>query len=115
MEISQQFREGKLELQLKGRLDANWADHVGKTIETAIRAGQHHIDLDFAQVNYLSSAGIRVLVKYFKQLSGVGGMLRVLRPAGGVLSTLQLSGMADMLIAPDSAESTLKKDFPGKT
>ena len=98
MEITQQLREGRLELQLKGRFDANWADHVAKTIESAIRGGQHHIDLDLAQVNYISSAGIRVLVKYFKQLNSVGGVLRVLRATDAVLSALQLTGFASRLV-----------------
>src|SRR5215468_6715304 len=99
MEITQQSREDRLELRLKGRFDANWADHVGHAIESAIRAGQHHIDLDLAQVDYVSSAGIRVLVKYFKQLSSVRGVLRVVRPTDAVLSVLQLSGIAAMLVA----------------
>src|SRR5262245_52370994 len=107
MEITQQAREGRLELQLNGRFDANWADHVGKAIESAIRAGQHHIDLDLAQVTYVSSAGIRVLVKYLKQLNSVRGALRVVRTTDAVLSTLQLSGIAAMLVpasaAPDPA------------
>lgn len=103
MEITQQSREGRLELQLKGRFDANWADHVAKAIETAIRAGQHHIDLDLAWVHYLSSAGIRVLVKYYKQLTSVNGALRVVRPSDFVLSTLQLAGFAARLVAPESS------------
>ena len=88
MEITQQPRDGRLELQLKGRLDANWADRVGSAIESAIRAGQHHIDLDLAQVDYLSSAGIRVLVKYYKQLKTAQGTLRVVRTTEAVLSVL---------------------------
>src|ERR1041384_7788779 len=99
MEISQNRREGRLELQLKGRFDANWADRVGAAIESAIRAGEHHIELDLAQVNYISSAGIRVLVKYFKQLDAVRGSLRVVRPTNAVLSVLQLSGIATLLVA----------------
>jgi anti-anti-sigma factor len=99
MEIISQPREGRLEFQLKGRFDANWADHVGSAIEAAIRTGQHHIDLDLAEVNYIGSAGIRVLVKYFKQLSSVRGALRVVRPTDAVLSVLQLSGIAAMLVA----------------
>src|SRR6185436_1759255 len=99
MEIIQQPREGRLELQLKGRMDANWSDHVGSAIEAAIRAGQHQIDLDLAQVDYISSAGIRVLVKYFKQLKSVRGALRVVRVTDAVLNVLQLSGIATMLQA----------------
>src|SRR4029079_13472465 len=100
MEITQQPREGRLELQLKGRLDANWADRVGSAIETAIRAGQHHLDLDLAQVEYISSAGIRVMLKYFKQLKAVRGTLRVVRTSPAVLDVLQLTGFAGILVAP---------------
>src|SRR6266478_4442621 len=99
MEIISHIREGRLELQLKGRLDANWADHLGNAIESAIRAGQHHIDLDVAEVNYLSSAGIRVLLKYLRQLKAAHGALRVVRTTEPILSVLQLSGIANLLEA----------------
>src|SRR5437016_183817 len=99
MEIISHVREGRHELQLKGRLDANWADHLGKAIESAIRAGQHHIDLDLAEVNYLSSAGIRVLLKYLRQLKAAHGALRVVRTTEPILSLLQLSGIAGLLEA----------------
>src|SRR5262249_6591212 len=65
-------------------------------------AGQHHIDLDLAQVNYISSAGIRVLVKYFKQLNSVCGALRVVRATDAVLQTLQLCGFAAMPVSAPS-------------
>jgi anti-anti-sigma factor len=112
MEISQQPRDGRLQLQLKGRLDANWADRVGSAIETAIRAGQHQIDLDLAQVDYISSAGIRVLVKYFKQLKAARGTLRVVRTTEAVLSVLQLSGIAGLLAAP--AETPQPAESPAQ-
>lgn len=105
MEITLKSREDRHELQLRGRLDANWAEHVGNAIEAAIRAGQHNIDLQFTEVNYISSAGIRVLLKYYKQLKSVRGMMRVIQPTESVLAVLQLSGIADMLVA--SAEATV--------
>src|SRR5207245_1353846 len=97
MEIISHTREGRLELELKGRLDANWADHLGNAIESAVRAGQHHIDLDLAAVNYLSSAGIRVLLKYLRQLKAAHGALRVVRTTEPILSVLRLSGIAGLL------------------
>jgi anti-anti-sigma factor len=103
MEIISHDRDGRIELQLNGRLDANWADHLGNAIESAIRAGQHQIDLDLAQVNYLSSAGIRVLLKYFKQLKTANGALRVVRTTDAILSVLQLSGIASLLEASGPA------------
>ena len=109
MEITVQSRADRHELQLQGRLDANWSDRVGQAIETAIRAGHHQLDLDFAQVDYISSAGIRVLLKYYKQLKAARGTLRVLRPTTAVLDVLQLSGIAGLLVpvaAPAAAPAT---------
>lgn len=98
MEITSLNDEGRRELQLHGRLDANWADRVGQAIEIAIQSGYHRVDMEFTRVDYVSSAGIRVLLKYHKQLKNVGGALRVLRPTAGVLEVLQLSGIAGMLV-----------------
>lgn len=103
MEITTLNDQGRRELQLQGRLDANWADRVGQAIEMAVQSGCHQVDLEFTRVEYVSSAGIRVLLKYHKQLRTVGGALRVLRPTPGVLEVLQLSGIAGMLIGPAGA------------
>lgn len=100
MEITSLNDEGRHELQLQGRLDANWADRVDQAIEMAIQSGYHQVDLEFTRVDYVSSAGIRVLLKYHKQLRTVGGALRVLWPTPGVLEVLQLSGIAGMLVGP---------------
>ncbi len=103
MVINVQSEDSRCVLRLQGRLDANWADHVAKAMEAAIRAGQHELDLDFAEVSYISSAGLRVILKYYRQLKGIGGVVRVLRPIGPVLSVLRLSGLVALLIsAPQS-------------
>src|SRR6185369_14630046 len=102
MEITSQAHEDRYELRLKGRLDANWAEHVSNAVESAIRSGQHHIDLDLADVTYLSSAGIRVLLKYYKQLKAVRGALRVLNPTESVQTVLRLSGVAGVLCCTET-------------
>jgi anti-anti-sigma factor len=87
---------------LHGRLDAYWADHVGKAIQDAIRAGSHHIQLNFAQVDYLSSAGLRVILKYYKELKAVQGSLAITQPSGGALAIFKMAGFAGMMIAAPS-------------
>src|SRR4029078_7573085 len=56
MVINVQSEDSRCVLRLQGRLDANLPDHVAKAMEAAIRAGQHELDLDFAEVSYISSA-----------------------------------------------------------
>jgi anti-anti-sigma factor len=99
MEISVLKIEGRYELVLQGRMDANWSERVGQAIESAIQGGHHEVGLNFGQVDYISSAGIRVLLKYYKQLKAARGLLQVLNPPESVLTVLQLSGIANMLVA----------------
>jgi anti-anti-sigma factor len=98
MEIIKAQRGELLELRLRGRLDASWADHLGKAIDNAIRAGSHQIELNFAQVDYLSSAGLRLLLKYYKQLKAVHGRLAITEPSGGAYAILKMAGFAEMMI-----------------
>src|ERR1044071_7770186 len=99
MEITKTQRDEVLELKLRGRLDAYWADHVGKAIDDAIRAGSHRIELNLARVDYLSSAGLRLLLKYYKQLQAVQGSLSITRPSAGASTILKLAGFAEMMIS----------------
>jgi anti-anti-sigma factor len=113
MVITAQTLEGRQVLQLQGRLDANWADQVGKAIDSAIRGGHHELELDFARIDYISSAGIRVLLKYYKQLKAARGSLRVSHPTTAVLEVLQLSGIAKLLVAPTGESTTEASKVPG--
>src|SRR6266496_1810593 len=99
MEIIKTQSGEALELRLRGRLDASWADHVGKAIDDAIRAGSHQIELNFAQVDYLSSAGLRLLLKYYKQLKAVQGRLAITHPSGGAYAILKMAGFGEMMIS----------------
>ena len=106
MEITTHIHEERCVLELNGRLDANWSEHVGQAIETAIRSGQHHLDLDFGKIHYVSSAGLRILIKYFKQLKSARGSLRIVRPTADALEILNLSGMSSLLVHHPSTPST---------
>ena len=110
MEIIKTQNQDVLELRLRGRLDAYWADHAGKAIDDAIRAGSHQIEVNLAQVDYLSSAGLRVLLHYYKQLKAVQGSLSITQPSEGAYTILKMAGLAMMISAPSAAISA-----PGKT
>jgi anti-anti-sigma factor len=112
MEIIKTQSPEALELRLRGRLDASWADHLGKAIDEAIRAGSHQIELNFAQVDYLSSAGLRLLLKYYKQLKAVQGRLAITQPSGGAQAILKMAGFAEMLIttSPSAAPGPTKAE-----
>ena len=88
MNISQHPGVDSLELRLTGRLDATWAEHVGDSIEAAVRAGSHRIVLNFAAVSYISSLGIGVVMKHYQRLKAVNGHLAIVEPSAATLRVL---------------------------
>ncbi len=97
MEITRTVAAEHVEIKLKGRLDAIWSDHVGRALADCIRAGQHSLTLDMAEVSYISSAGIGVLVMYAKQLKAIHGRLAVVNASESVRTVFRLTGLNTFL------------------
>ena len=106
MEI-QRYKEGQiLVLALDGRLDATWCPALEQTLSESIRAGEHHIHLDFERVDYISSAGLRVLVATHRQLSGIKGSLAIRKPSKEVTSIFDLCGLWRVFVKADDDSSS---------
>lgn len=93
MEIHRDIEGDTLVLKLSGRLDAAWAGAVDAAIDAAIRDGRHTIHLDLAGVDYISSAGLRVLLSHFKQLRGIGGCFVICNACPAVAKVIEMSGL----------------------
>lgn len=98
MEITQHPGADSLELRFTGRLDATWAEYASNAIENAVRAGSHHIVLNFARVDYISSLGIRVLLDHYQRLKSVNGSLSVSQPSNVTLKILKAAGLGELLL-----------------
>jgi anti-anti-sigma factor len=98
MEITEHRTGATLELRITGRLDSYWADPLARRLEEVIREGAHHLRLNLAEVAYMSSAGIRVLVKFYRQLQGIQGSFAVSNPSQPVKTVLELAGLATLLM-----------------
>ena len=103
MDISITQRPETLEFRLRGRLDANWSDYLGKAIDDAVRAGSHRIELNFRHVDYISSAGLRVLFKFHKALKAVQGRLTIAEPSEAAYKILRLAGFDEMILPATAA------------
>jgi anti-anti-sigma factor len=108
MQITQHPHADLLELQLTGRLDASWADHLSNTIENAVRSGSHRIVLNMANVRYISSLGVGVLVRQLQLLQSVNGSLTITQPSTPCRTVLTLCGLADFFRMDGSQSSTAK-------
>lgn len=82
---------------LNGRIDATWAGTLDRELGDAIGGGAHHIRLDLREVRFISSAGIRVLIKNLKLLSSLHGSLAIDAASESVRSVLDLTGLTRAL------------------
>ena len=98
MEITRIARADESEIKLKGRMDATWSDHVARALAEGVQSGQHVILVDMAEVDYISSAGIRILVLYARQLKKIEGRFGVVNASNNVRKVLELAGLAALLI-----------------
>jgi anti-anti-sigma factor len=109
MEIRKSSHHDSLEIFIKGRLDAHWADTLDSEIAECVRSGSECILLNMSEIDYISSAGIRVLIKYYKSLKEIGGVFSVKNPSEAVKKVLSLSGMNMLMKEPHH----VKVSIPG--
>jgi anti-anti-sigma factor len=83
---------------LKGRLNTSSADWFQFRLEEALRDGHKNILLNMSQVEFLSSTGIRVILKIYKQLTEKGGTFGIERPSECVRNVLGMAALKDMLV-----------------
>jgi len=119
MQFSKQEQSGRLELKIDGRIDSQWSDHFARELDDAIRNGHNDIHLDMSAVSFMSSAGIRVLLKSHKQLSAIEGSLVIINPSDSVKSLLTMSGLLAMFhgkgSAPESHARKTTRTVKGET
>jgi anti-anti-sigma regulatory factor len=72
-------------------------------VAEVLREGARSIRLNMKEVEYVSSAGIRVLFQTYKQLKDFHGTFAVSEPSEAVRSVLELAGLAGLLFEKASA------------
>jgi len=96
--ITEEIKDGICRLAAKGRVDANSADVLLYKLETALKDGRKTIILNMAQVEYLSSIGIRVILKIYKQASEAGGKFNIEHPSEVVKNILGMTALKELLV-----------------
>ena len=83
-------------LEIVGRLDTTTAPALDKTIGENIN-GIKSLILDFKGLEYISSAGLRVLLSAQKKMQQVGKM-KVVNVCEDIMEVFEMTGFADILV-----------------
>ncbi len=76
-----------------GRVDGSTAAEFEAALNGVTDAGQFNIILDMSDVDFVSSAGLRVLVNTRKTVTSAGGKLVLAEPSEQVVETLDIAGL----------------------
>jgi anti-anti-sigma factor len=99
--------EDVLFLALQGRLDSVNAAEVEASIKERITQGASRIALDFSEIVYVSSAGLRVVLVVAKRLKEIGGRLVLIGLAPSVREVFAISGFLQILTVCEDREAAL--------
>jgi anti-sigma B factor antagonist len=102
MEITQ-TRDGEVAIfAILGRLDSHSAPELDRQIMAAIDGGQTRLVIDCAGLDYITSAGLRVLNKTAKKLARSDGRLVLSTMEDYVREVFEIAGFdAFLAIVPD--------------
>jgi len=93
-------------MKVIGRVDSETASELDNAISKLLTDGRNKIVLDLQAVEYISSAGLRSLVKALKESQGLGGDVRlasVSKSVEGVLLTVGMMQMFKMFSTSEEA------------
>ena len=95
MKITKNVNGSNLEIALEGRLDTKTAPELETELKNSLE-GIDSLTLDFSKLEYISSAGLRVLLSAHKTMSPKGGM-KVKNVIEIVREVLDVTGFSDIL------------------
>ncbi|MCI8783081.1 MAG: STAS domain-containing protein [Dorea sp.] len=95
MNITKNQNGNQLCLSLEGRLDTTTAPELEKVIKSSLD-GVTELTIDMGSLDYLSSAGLRVLLGAQKTMNKQGSM-KVIHVNETIMEIFDVTGFADIL------------------
>lgn len=108
METSVEQRGDVITVHIAGSVDGLTAESLQQVFTSEVEAGHPKVVADFGEVDYTSSAGLRVLLGTVKHARSCGGDLRLAAPHPEVLKVLDLSGFTGILRVYDTVDEAVE-------
>lgn len=97
MHITTRTQQGVTLVAVAGKLDSTTSPEAQQALDAILAGGGRKIVVDFTALDYISSAGLRVLLGMAKRLSGAGSALRLFGLNDTVREVFQISGFSTIL------------------
>jgi anti-sigma B factor antagonist len=93
VQIDTQEHKRVVVVTVEGRIDSATAGEFEDALNEFTQQGKNNIVLDLSDVDFISSAGLRVLVTARKAVKGAGGEVVFANSSEQVLETLEIAGL----------------------
>jgi anti-anti-sigma factor len=113
IEIRQEEQDDFRVLALAGRLDTETSADLELALADLQAAGANKFLIDLADIGYVSSAGLRVLLALAKQLDGGRGVLRLCALNDSVKQVFDVAGFSQMFAIFPDRDAALAAGAPG--
>lgn len=107
MEVAFEQKDGKVVARVSGRIDATTAKEFDNKLSKLL--SEKALLVDLAGVDYLSSAGMRVILSAAKKIEGSGGKIAFCSIQDDVLEILKVAGFDRVLKLYKSENEALKE------
>lgn len=107
MKITNETIDGTAVVQIEGDIDGTTAPAAQTEILPLIEAGCR-IVLGMSAVNYMSSAGLRMLLLMFRKVAAAGGQLVLTGLSEDIKDTMALTGFLDFFATADTVDAGLE-------
>ena len=96
MEIDEQKKNGVMILTLKGRLDALTAKQLDETFVNLVESQEKLFAVNFCHLEYISSGGLRVLLKAAKVLKNENGKIVLYALKDPIKEIFEIAGFVSL-------------------
>ena len=95
LNINKELSGNALTVCLEGRLDTTTAPELEAELNGSL-SGVEELTLNFEKLDYISSAGLRVLLSAQKQMNAKGGM-KIVGVNDTIMEIFEVTGFSDIL------------------
>jgi stage II sporulation protein AA (anti-sigma F factor antagonist) len=109
MQIAEERVDGVVAVAPAGRIDTTTAPLLEAHLIALLTAGERRLVVDFSGVDYISSAGLRVLLLLARRVQQADGRLGLCAMGEAVRQVFQLAGFLPLFTVCDSREAAVQQ------
>jgi anti-anti-sigma factor len=109
MQIAEARVDGIVAVAPAGRIDTTTAPALEHYLVELLTRGERGIVIDFSDVDYISSAGLRVMLLVARRVREIGGRLALCGMGDTVRQVFQLAGFLPLFAVQETRDAALRQ------